>query len=53
MVEFIIIEIEWNVYNGWLFSLLRVDDRALFGINASSKFLIIDLFFIHIVIIPD
>jgi hypothetical protein len=46
-----LIEIEWNCYNGFIFSLLNLDlnkpciDSALFGINLAPNFLYIDILF--------
>jgi len=48
-----ILTIEWNCYNGMVFSLLHIDavlfgkyiDGSLFGINFSKSFLDVSLFF--------
>ena len=46
-----IIELEWNCYNGLIFSVFRFDlnkpniDSALLGINISKSFLYVDILF--------
>lgn len=49
------IHLEWNSYNGFIFTLLHVDfiskreiDGSLIGINFSTDFFYIDLFFKNI-----
>lgn len=56
MLSLTLIQLEWNAWNGFIFSLVHVEcskpnmDSALFGVNASENFLYIDLLFIPIVI---
>lgn len=56
MLEFTLIDISWNHYNGFLFKLLEFDhrlmpgnERALFGINFAGKdFLYISILFFNL-----
>jgi hypothetical protein len=49
-----LIQIEWNCYNGFLFTILHLDlnkpciDSAFFGFNISRDFIYIDFLFISI-----
>jgi hypothetical protein len=48
----VLLDIEWNCYNGFILSIFHLDagsiDSALLEINVSREFLYIDLFFITI-----
>ena len=50
MERITILNIEWNCYNAIIIELLAVNDRALFGINVSTRFLMIDLFWFNIIV---
>lgn len=45
-----LINIEWNYYNGYIFDLLNIDDRALFSLHFSKDFCIVNLFFLSMTV---
>lgn len=55
MERLTIIDIEWNIYNGFSFEILHIDcdyfDRSLFGIAISKDFFYIDILFFNIKIL--
>ena len=57
MNKIILLNIEWNNYNGFILDVLNLDlykpilmDHSLFGINVSKQFLIINILFIRITV---
>ena len=50
MEYFCVIRIEWNEWNSFIFDIININEKCLFGLGFSKEFLIIDLFFKRITI---
>lgn len=60
MNKITLIELEWNCYNGFIFSLLHLElfkpvniDHALFGVYFSKNFFYLDFLFMHVKIFEN